>query len=206
MKVFIATPAYKGEVTASYAQSLLLAAQDCAKRDIELVPKIVKNGAFIEIARSKLVKMFLETDCTHLFFIDADIGFESQALAGLVQAESPFTAGVYPKREGDEYNAQLWEPHQMKGGWIACKRVGAGFICLQREIVESLSELAPVREFQGERMPMVFDTRYDDNVFVGEDYDFCDYYVKLTGEPIWVYPDINFDHDGKLGNLHKALS
>ena len=58
---------------------------------------------------------------------------------------------------------------------------------------------------------MVFHFNYNGGKFVGEDYSFCDDYNQLYeegvfDEPIWAYPDINFDHDGFVGNLHKSLT
>jgi hypothetical protein len=81
MKVFVATPLYN-QVTAEYAQSLLMAGLDCKDRGIEIVPNIVRNSCFVDIARSVLVKKFLDSDCTHLLFIDSDIGYEAHAIAG----------------------------------------------------------------------------------------------------------------------------
>ena len=79
MKVFVATPLYN-QVTAEYAQSLMMAALDCKERGIEIVPNIVRNSCFVDIARRVLVKNFLETDCTHRLFIDSDIGYDDNSL------------------------------------------------------------------------------------------------------------------------------
>ena len=73
MKVFVATPV-RDTVTVEYAQSLFWAGLNCKELGIELIPRIARHSCFIEIARSTLVMEFLKTDCTHLFFIDSDIG------------------------------------------------------------------------------------------------------------------------------------
>ena len=212
MKVFIAIPSYDAKLTASCAQSLLKAAAHCAKQGIELVPCFIHGGIFIDNARSLLVKKFLSTDCTHLFFIDADIGFESDALAGFVLANNPISAGVYPKRDSKNllFNAQVQEPQELKEGWLRLKRAATGFMCIRRDVLEVMSERAPVTDLnQGGLTPMVFHVRHDGK-FIGEDYCFCDDYNELMelglfDQPIWAYTDINFDHDGVLGNLHQRL-
>jgi len=224
MKVFIAIPAYDAKLDASCAQSLLRAGYYCAKNDIELEPRFIHGGIFIDNARSLLVKEFLDTDYTHLFFIDADIGFEPDALAGLVLANNPVSVGVYPRRDPDVlagakvsvYNAIFHDPEEFNNGCLRVDRAATGFMCIRRDVLEVMSERASVTNLDISRFskyggptPMVFHVKHGKK-FVGEDYCFCDDYNKLHEEgvfdqPIWAYPDINFDHAGILGNLHKAL-
>ena len=217
MKVFVATP-LRDTVTAEYAQSLFYAGLDCKERGIEVVLNIIRHSCFIDIARSTLVKYFLESDCTHLFFIDSDIGFEAHALAGLVQAEVPFAAGVYRKREPKvSFNAQVYEPQEFRGPWLRVNRAATGFMCLQRHVLEEMVKHVHLcKVAKSGEVPMLFrtDTSLKDGKvrqFVGEDYCFCDDYTELYRqgvfkEPIWVYPDITFDHDGYVGNLHESLT
>lgn len=215
MKVFVATPVRDG-VTAEYAQSLFYAGLDCQARGIEVVPRIVRHSCFIEIARSVFVKMFLETDCTHLLFLDSDIGFEAHALAGLVQAGVPLCAGVYRTREPKlRFNAKIYEPVEMRGPWMRVNRVATGFMCIERHVLEEMSSrVHSCKIGNNGDVPMVFRTDTSPKggaVFVGEDYCFCDDYTKLYEEgvfdqPIWVYPDITLDHDGYTANLHETLS
>ncbi len=67
-KAFIATPAYNGQVDTDYAVSLAETCQAATIADIGILANVMGNGAFIELARNTFVKLFLETDCTHLFF------------------------------------------------------------------------------------------------------------------------------------------
>lgn len=210
MKVFIATP-IRDYVTAEYAQSLFYAGLDCRQRGIEIVPHIIRNSCFIDIARNVLVRDFLKTDCTHLFFIDSDIGYESHAVAGLVQARVPFCAAVYRKRRQDsDFIAVVHEPQELKGPWLRADRVATGFMCLERQVLEEMSARVHSCEVSSNGLiPIVF-RNSTDKVFVGEDYCFCDDYTKLFeegvfDEPIWIYPDITLNHDGYVGNLHESL-
>jgi hypothetical protein len=207
MKVFIATPV-SHNVTPSFASSILKAGLDCQSRDIEVHMNFLRNSCFIEIARSVLVKLFLESDCTHFFFIDADIGFESHALAGLVQSECQFTAGVYRKREPDlKFNVKFSDPVEYNGPWMRAERAATGFMCIHRHVLEKMSETALVIDVAKHgNVPMVFHTSFEGGKFTGEDYCFCDDYNEQFDEGIWVYPDITFDHDGYLGNLHESAS
>jgi len=211
MKVFIATP-IRDYVTAEYAQSLFYAGLDCKGRDIEIIPNIIRNSCFIDLARSVLVHQFLQTDCTHLFFIDSDIGYEPHAIAGLVQAGIPFAAGVYRKRQAELlFNVQITEPQELKGPWLRVDRTATGFMCIERHVLEEMTarvHLCGVSS-HGE-VPMLFRT-HKEGTFIGEDYCFCDDYNELHkqgvfDEPVWVYPDITINHAGYVGNLHESLS
>jgi len=211
MKVFVATPIPDGKVHASYANAMLYASLDCASRGIEVVLSILNHSCFIEVARSILVKKFLETDCTHMLFLDSDMGFETHALAGLVQAGVPVCAGVYRKREPQLlFAAKIHLPQEFKGPWIRADRVATGFMCIERRVLEEMSARVPTCELKDGWTPMVFRTETGEK-FIGEDFCFCDDYNALYEEgvfdqPIWVYPDITFDHAGYLGNLHESLS
>ena len=212
MKVFVAIPSYDEKVTSSCAQSLMKSAYYCAQHDIELYPYFVRGGIFIDHVRSLMVRRFLQTDCTHLFFIDADLGFESSALAGLVLSGFPFSAGVYTRKDPHKsFNAAIHEPQQQSNGWLRMKRVATGFMCLQRRVLEVMSERAETVNLGNDgEVQMVFHLIYATGKFIGEDYCFCDDYTRLYeegvfSEPIWAYPDINFDHDGFHGNLHQSL-
>ncbi len=210
MKVFIATP-IRDYVTAEYAQSLFHAGLYCKKRDIEVVPHIIRNSCFIDIARNVLVRDFLKTDCTHLLFVDSDIGYESHAIAGLVEAGVPVCAGVYRKREPElKFAVQIREPQEFRGPWLRADRVATGFMCVERAVLEEMTRRVHACKVSNSGIiPMIFRINTRD-VFVGEDYCFCDDYNILHEEgffhqPIWVYPDITFNHNGYIGNLHESL-
>ena len=219
MKIYIATPTLDGLVKASYASALTEVGLDCGVHNVGLVLKILKNCTFIDIARNILVKRFLETDCTHLFFIDSDLGFDGRHVRQLASVGLPFTAGVYPKREDElKFNAQFDNPQYAenpgeRASWISADRVATGFMCLDRHVVETMAHDSVKMKNQGELLPMLFETRFDGGnvrTFVGEDYAFCDKYMDLYrkgvfNHPIWVWPDITFDHAGHVGNFHEQF-
>jgi hypothetical protein len=207
MKLFIATPAYDSKVNSLYAQSLLVAGQHCFANGIQCASIILGNGAFIEVARNVLVKRFLETDFTHLMFIDADIGFGENYLTELVKANLPISAGAYRQRDVEEKYA-LTPEGQENGGWLSMSRIGTGFMCIRRDVAEIMSERAPkVRRSSmdsTEMLPWVFRTQQEGR-FLGEDICFCDSYMQLYREgvfdqPIWVWPNMDLDHAGYKGN------
>ena len=56
------------------------------------------NESLITRARNGLVKMFYQTDCTHLLFIDADISYRSEDIVSMIDADKDIICGVYPKK------------------------------------------------------------------------------------------------------------
>lgn len=56
------------------------------------------NESLITRARNGLVKMFYETDCTHLLFIDADISYRAEDIVSMIDADKDIICGVYPKK------------------------------------------------------------------------------------------------------------
>jgi hypothetical protein len=157
LRCHVATPAYDGKVDADFASAMLMAGQICTTQMIEVSSSVIGNGAFIEIARNVLVKEFLTSEelknFTHFFFVDADLWFESRAIAGLVRSGLPVTAGAYRRRQEPESYPIRWTPLPkmdprdpdrlwMSGGWIRCDRVATGFLCIQRHVLEVMTEKA----------------------------------------------------------------
>ena len=223
LRVHCATPAYDGKVDAQFAVSMMMAGQICSLQLIECSAAVLGNGAFIEIARNVLVKEFLQAErlknFTHFCFIDADLQFESRALAGLVRSGLPVSAGAYRRRDDEESYPIRWVPMPkederepdrlwMNGGWVKCNRVPTGFLCIERGVLERMTELA-IEEGrvwdlpdQGPT-PALFYTKVEDGRFVGEDICWSDDYTRyheagLEGfeEPIWVWADFDFVHGG----------
>ena len=209
MKLHIATPAYDGKVHAGFARSLLVAGQECLRNGIQVSSTIKKNGIFIHIARNVLVRQFLEeTDCTHLMFIDSDLGFDPEAVCLLAQSGLPVAAGIYRQRE-DKMRYVFRLPNNeiiRRDGWLQMDRLAGGFMCIAREVLQEMSDRAEkVDVIHHGELPYVFRI-VDKGKFIGEDLCWCDDYTRLYqegvfDEPIWVWPNITFDHGGYVGNL-----
>jgi hypothetical protein len=98
-KIFIATPAYEGKVTLNYHVSCLRALRDLPRHGIELMFNSQAGDGLIGRSRAVMVSEFLATDCTHLMFIDSDIGFEPEYINHLLEADQEIVCGLYRKRQ-----------------------------------------------------------------------------------------------------------
>lgn len=102
-KVFIATPMYGGMCSGQYTNSCVNLAMMAKEYDLDYRFFFIYNESLITRARNYLVDEFLRSDCTHLMFIDSDIGFDANdviALAAIADPDSDkdIVCGPYPKK------------------------------------------------------------------------------------------------------------
>ena len=102
-KIFVATPMYGGMCGGQYTKSTADLATMCTKYGVELSFFYLFNESLITRARNYLVDEFLRSKCTHLMFIDSDIGFDPNdilALAALAEegSDKHIVCGPYPKK------------------------------------------------------------------------------------------------------------
>jgi hypothetical protein len=217
-RVFVATPAYDGRVLTDYAISLAESCLVGPVNDVFVMASVMGNGAFIDIARNHFVRMFLQSNCTHLFFIDADLRWEPRAFIELVRANKPICAGAYRKRQDpEEYPIRfISNPDgtiKVKDGWIMADRVATGFLCIRRDVIERMVKERPGL-FVGNdpECPKLFYEKFIEDSpgkerMVGEDFAFCDDYIRIFGEEIPVWPDFDFTHGARWeGNFHSFLN
>lgn len=215
---FIATPAYDGKVHSCYAGSLAESFRDAAMLGVKTTQCVMGNGAFIDLARNIFARLFLASECTHLFFIDSDLQWESRAFLTLLTSGIPVCAGAYPKRQKpEEYPLRFVTQKdgkglEMRGDWVMCDRVATGFLCIERSVVEKMTERAPKIIDKNPHNPqpptaqLFYTYRQDDGRFVGEDFAWCKDYCEQFNDYIWVYPDFTFTHNNDYtGNWHEFL-
>ncbi len=102
-KIMLATPMYGGMCAGLFTKSVMDLSALCAKHNIQLVAYYLFNESLITRARNYACDEFMRSDCTHLMFIDADIGFQPQdvlALAALCTDDSDYDiiGAAYPKK------------------------------------------------------------------------------------------------------------
>jgi hypothetical protein len=98
-KIMIATPMYGGMCTGTYVLGLLHTMNAMRELGVEVRWVHMTNESLITRARNELARVFLATDCDYLMFIDADIGFDGQAIANLLAVDDDIVCGIYPKKE-----------------------------------------------------------------------------------------------------------
>jgi hypothetical protein len=102
-KLFVATPMYGGQCCGSYVHSLLDLTVKMMKEGLSISYFSQANESLITRARNYCVHEFLQTDCTHLLFVDADIGFCADDVISLLawcdpKSDKDVMCGLYPKK------------------------------------------------------------------------------------------------------------
>ena len=92
-----------GNCVGIFAKSVADLSAICAANGIELRSYFLFNESLITRARNYCVDEFMRSDCTHMMFIDSDIGFDPRdvlAMLALQSDESEYDvlAGPYPKK------------------------------------------------------------------------------------------------------------
>lgn len=201
MKLYIATPS-TGLVRATYAFSLAYLVSHYAANRVypeeaeQQIGFISIEGSMIGENRDIIVDEFLQTDGTHLLFIDDDMGFGMTSLHVLASKRQPIVGVTYRmKAPPAPFTAialngvDRVETTKEKFGLEEAKVIGFGFTLIQREVFEKMPK------------PRFLPTyNYDVGKYSTEDVWFCAKAREL-GYKVYV------DHDVSKQVLHQgALS
>lgn len=102
--IFVGVPMYGGNCSGLFCKSTNDLATMCAKYGIRVVFYYLFNESLVQRARNYVADEFLRSDCTHLMFIDSDIGFDPKDVLSLlgIQITQPdqydVLAAPYPKK------------------------------------------------------------------------------------------------------------
>lgn len=102
--IFLGTPMYGGSCAGLFCKSTNDLFRLCAVNGIELKEYFLFNESLVQRARNYVVDEFLRSNCTHLMFVDADIGFNPKDVITLLalQISDPdkyqIMTGPYPKK------------------------------------------------------------------------------------------------------------
>jgi len=207
--VFIALPAYDFKVSLKLAISLARFAQSAPQHGIDIQIGSICGCSVVSRARNLLVKDFLESNCTHLLFIDSDINFEPDDILRLLSwSEDPkkgIVAGVPRTRsEHKTYIANLDydDSHELtmnSMGLVRATHVATAFMMVRREVFETLVEAHKEWEYYDTRtdrvLNAVFDFKVTEAGYMGEDFLFCDR-AREHGYEVWIDPTIKLGHMG----------
>jgi hypothetical protein len=207
--LFIALPAYDFKVSLKLAISLAQFAQQAQQHGVDIQIGSICGCSVVSRARNLLAQDMLDSDCTDLMFIDADINFEAADLFRLMAWTSDpkkgIVAGIPRTRSTTKtYIGTLDRDEDgqltMNGmGLVRAKRVATAFMMVRRDVFETLNEAHPEWRYYDERsertVPCMFDFMLTEEGYIGEDYLFCDR-AREHGFDIWVDPTIKLGHMG----------
>ena len=94
VSLFVATPVHS-DCSIHYAQALLELQALCFKHRIKITFSLIKSSLVTQ-GRNLCVAGFLESDCTHMLFIDSDIYFESKSILEMLKKNKELISIPYP--------------------------------------------------------------------------------------------------------------
>jgi hypothetical protein len=108
--VVVGTPCFGGVVTQDYTMSLLNLSSAAPTMGFNIAVLMLGNDALITRGRSAIVAKFLDSNATHLLFVDADISFTPEQVQRLLAFDKDFVAALYPAKIID------WQQLQQRAG------------------------------------------------------------------------------------------
>jgi len=215
-KLFVAIPCYDKKVFVPCAQSLMNAIQWLLKNNVESHFKFEVGLPYVDMARNNLVRAFLESDCTDMVFVDADLGFAEEAFRDLALSNEAVIGGAYPKKQEKEGYAVLLQTDERhfiieKNGVLEAEGLPTGFLKIKRTVFEQIIAAHPELAYKDaitEKVTYNFFGNYvKDGRWYGDDFGFCKLWNDLGGK-CYVLPNITFIHCGMKnyeGNIWEYL-
>lgn len=220
--LFVATPMYGGLCHGSYAASLMRVTPVFMNARVPFQFAYRMNESLVTRARDSLAADFMQTECTHLMFIDSDIGFQAEDILTMIAADKDIICGVYPRKEinweqvADAVNrgvppqeldkyAAVFVVDTLDGADfteanepLEVIRGGCGFMLIKREVLEGLADKVPAYDSGDKMCRQYFDTSIDPdsgNWLLSEDYHFCKL-ARDNGYQVWAAPRVELTHTG----------
>ena len=168
MKLFIAMPCYGGNMSMLTAKSLVSLSALLTEKKIDFEFFCIGNEALISRARNYCVDTFLQTNATHLMFIDSDIVFRPADVLRLAEHKKSIVGALYPRKT-------------LNGGLVGDDDyIGTGFVLIERQVFETLRtpDLLYTPDHIGtdyatHKIAAYFDTGIVGERYLSEDYLFC---------------------------------
>ena len=206
-RVHIAMPCYGGMLTESTFMSFIKWANTARQLGIDWTLETMVNESLISRARNTLTAKFLDMpEATHLFFVDADIGWEPWHLLVLLNRDVDVIGGLYPMKtmpikwvvngfDGAEEGAD---------GLQEVSKAGTGFLLMKKHVFEKMNGHPAVKQYKNDigldpkydkHLKTYFDTAVRQNRYYSEDWTFCENWRDLGGR-IWVDKRVLLRHSG----------
>ena len=206
-RVHIAMPCYGGMLTESTFMSFIKWANTARQLGIDWTLETMVNESLISRARNTLTAKFLDMpDATHLFFVDADIGWEPWHLLVLLNRNVDVIGGLYPMKT----MPIKWVVNGFEGaeegpdGLQEVSKAGTGFLLMKKHVFEKMNAHPAVKQYKNDigldpkydkHLKTYFDTAVRQNRYYSEDWTFCENWRDLGGR-IWVDKRVLLRHSG----------
>ena len=211
-------PCYGGNISEQTFMSMMKWSTEAHKLGLSWQLDTLVNESLISRGRNTLAAKFLiNPNTTHLFFVDADIGFEPWHVLSVLNMKKDIAAGLYPMKQmplkwvintvpgsEDDPNNPIHE----------VTKAGTGFMCIKQDVFEKLKKHPKVIKYNNDiglpaeldpEMYTFFDTDVRDDRYYSEDWTFCENYRDINGK-IYIDRRVLLKHLGYFNFSHEAES
>ena len=98
LKLFVAIPCYNGMVNVHCMERVMETKELLKNNDIDMIFFSISIESLISRARNISSCKFLNSNCSHLLFIDSDIVFNPHDVLKLIKHNKDVISGTYPKK------------------------------------------------------------------------------------------------------------
>ena len=221
MNVRIASPLYGGQCSGYFLTSMLELTNELKQTEIAYSTQFMFNESLITRARNKLANdMLKDPSITHLLFIDSDMKFYSEDIILMLNTGLDILCGICPKKKinwegvrdavknnesnlakkSGEFAINVEIPSEgmqvRKYEPVEITRGGTGIMLIKREVFEQLiPHVESYQDIDGSTVYDFFKTEIKNNVYLSEDYYFCELWRKHGGK-IYGAPWADIGHHG----------
>ena len=144
-KVSFLIPCYGGAVFENFFVSFMRNVINLCGNKLKFTVETMANESLVTRARNNLIAKGMETDSTHLMFIDADIGFDFTDVIKLLIADKDVIGGLYPKKTYPiKYVVNTLEGQpQQETGVQEVENIGTGFLMMKRSAIQTMFDAYP---------------------------------------------------------------
>lgn len=212
IRLFVATPTYGGMATTQYMAATLRLQEYMTQRGISVRFMFIVNESLITRARNSLCHTFLQSDCTHMLFLDADIGYDAEDIFRMIVANVDVIGGSYPKKEINwkrvHEMAKLGAPTETLSAVASnfvfnplnanaeykiyepneVQEVGTGVLLIKRDVFTKMKEkyddwyLSDDNLNNKQKIYRFFDTQVVNGRYLSEDYMFAHRWREMGGK------------------------
>ncbi len=200
--LLVAIPTFTGHVEIETTAALMAGCVRLTKLGVRVALTYI-TGVSLQYARNYMATQFLESPATDMLIVDADVGFEADAMVRIALARRPFVAGIYPlKVDGDHwpicFGPEAGTVVADVDGFVEVPSVPGGFLRLNRGVFQFLDYDEATHTTLGSESPMrwYFRDSLQDEVPTDSDVDLCQRWRALGGK-VHLIPDLTFQHVGR---------
>lgn len=207
MKVFIGLPSADGNYSGLMSDSLIYQ----LNRVEFMIYRVYRQR--IASARNMLTKAFLDSDCTHLLFMDNDNSVAGGTLRKFLDHDKDIVTACILQRGSDSnvcvkkkrmitdtrFTHDFWQVEDLPGELFRVDTCGMGFCLIKRHVVEAVCKIKTSEGSYSDPFTEIANRSVFNDLFefmpIGEDLSFC---IKATnlGFEIWADPSVETEHIG----------